>query len=420
MKHYILLLVVFLIHSVVCEPNVEIEELVEHFQSPLKLADSYVPRNSDAGLNISQYLAKYHYPLESHQVETEDGFFLTLHRIPHGRDQANTTSKTKPAVLLVHGLTCSSMDWVYQGTNSSLALLLADEGYDVWLISTRGTTPSMRHKSLNSTEAAFWDFSFHEKGYYDLPVSVDYITNTTSLQKLTLIGHSEGTTESMVLLTTRPEYNDKVNLVVLLSPIGYMGDLTSPLIIIMVNYMEALKFMFRVFNIHGMPYSPKIAEVGIPLCDDGSPYQEICASFLGLLCGYDFPQLNKTMLTVLMSNTPAGFSVKQLVHYGQEIRSGHFRQYDYGLANLIHYGRTEPPAYNVTKITAPTAAYYAKNDFFAAVTDVQKLIKQLPNVVVDHLVENKLFNHLDFILAKDVKSLLFDDVIANVKKYNPL
>lgn len=36
------------------------------------------------------------------------------------------------------------------------------------------------------------------------------------------------------------------------------------------------------------------------------------------------------MLPVLMGHTPAGASVDQVVHYAQGIRSGRFRQFDFG------------------------------------------------------------------------------------------
>lgn len=92
-------------------------------------------------------------------MTTEDGYILTLHRIPYGRDATGVTDKNKPAVLLMHGLLCSSMDWVNAGPQDSLALNLADAGYDVWLGNNRGNTWSRKHVSLNpDTDTEFWDY----------------------------------------------------------------------------------------------------------------------------------------------------------------------------------------------------------------------------------------------------------------------
>lgn len=52
------------------------------------------------------------YPAESHVIETDDGYLLTLHRIPgeHG---------SKP-IFLQHGLLGSSADWIIAGKYKSL------------------------------------------------------------------------------------------------------------------------------------------------------------------------------------------------------------------------------------------------------------------------------------------------------------
>jgi hypothetical protein len=46
---------------------------------------------------------------------TDDGYILTLHRIPSSKGKAQ-----KPPVLLQHGLLCSSADWVISGPGDGL------------------------------------------------------------------------------------------------------------------------------------------------------------------------------------------------------------------------------------------------------------------------------------------------------------
>jgi hypothetical protein len=65
-----------------------------------------------------QLLAKYGYPVQTHSVQTEDGYILELHRIPHGK--AGPANSTRPAVLLHHALLCSSFDWLGLGPERSL------------------------------------------------------------------------------------------------------------------------------------------------------------------------------------------------------------------------------------------------------------------------------------------------------------
>jgi lysosomal acid lipase/cholesteryl ester hydrolase len=57
-------------------------------------------------------------------------------------------------------------------------------------------------------------------GISDLPAMIDYITKVTQKDKLTYIGHSEGTTQMFIGASLKPEYfKKKVDLFVALAPI---------------------------------------------------------------------------------------------------------------------------------------------------------------------------------------------------------
>ena len=44
-----------------------------------------------------------------------------------------------------------------------------------------------------------------------------------------------------------------------------------------------------------------------------------------------------------------------------------FNQYSYGwVGNLKHYGKINPPAYDLSKVTAPVYIFHAKNDYLAS------------------------------------------------------
>jgi lysosomal acid lipase/cholesteryl ester hydrolase len=57
-------------------------------------------------------IKKSGYPVEEHFVRTEDGYILTLHRIP-GKEGS-------PVVLLQHALLESSFCWIINGKERSL------------------------------------------------------------------------------------------------------------------------------------------------------------------------------------------------------------------------------------------------------------------------------------------------------------
>ena len=50
--------------------------------------------------------------METHIVTTDDGYILTMFRIPHGKDGPGLNNEPRPVVFVQHGLLCSSADWV--------------------------------------------------------------------------------------------------------------------------------------------------------------------------------------------------------------------------------------------------------------------------------------------------------------------
>eukprot|EP00128_Syssomonas_multiformis_P010334 Colp12_sorted_trinity150504_noHs@1353 len=105
--------------------------------------------------SLSEIITSHGYPIESHQVTTKDGYQLTVIRIPHGRNNDDPT-ESRPVVLLWHGLLDSCYTWISRGPKKSLAFMLADAGYDVWLANNRGTTYGTRHIYLDPSSDDFW------------------------------------------------------------------------------------------------------------------------------------------------------------------------------------------------------------------------------------------------------------------------
>lgn len=57
--------------------------------------------------------------------------------------------------------------------------MLVERGYDVWLLNVRGNKYSCYHRTLDNLSYDYWNFSFHEMGYYDLPTSIENIVKVT-------------------------------------------------------------------------------------------------------------------------------------------------------------------------------------------------------------------------------------------------
>lgn len=192
-------------------------------------------------------LIKSHgYPIEQHKdVQTQDGYLLELHRIPYGIKNKNDS---RPVVLMMHGILCSSADWVTTGPEKGLAYILAEQGYDIWMGNARGNTWSRKHIKYNPDKSSkFWDFSWHEIGYYDLPAMIDYILEKTGQESLFYVGHSQGTTAFMVMASQRPEYGRKVKMMSALAPIAYMSNVPNIFVQILARFENSLK-VIKIFT----------------------------------------------------------------------------------------------------------------------------------------------------------------------------
>lgn len=66
------------------------------------------------------------YPVEDHELTTDDGYILHLFRIPHGIN-SQQTNRTRPPVLLMHGLFDSSNCYIVLGRDNSLGIFTCDE-----------------------------------------------------------------------------------------------------------------------------------------------------------------------------------------------------------------------------------------------------------------------------------------------------
>lgn len=55
-------------------------------------------------------------------------------------------------------------------------------------------------------------------------------------------------------------------------------------------------------------------------------------------------------------------ALKQGFHFLQLVKSGRFRQFDYFENNSDYYNSSEPPDYDLAKITCPVYLYHGEQD----------------------------------------------------------
>lgn len=161
---------------------------------------------------------------EEHKVTTSDGYILTLFRV---RDpQGSKFNKQAKPIFVQHGLFADSNTWILKG-EKSLSVQLAKKGYDVWFGNNRGNIYSRGHTRLDpdkdSDKKEYYDYSFYELGKYDLTANIDYVRKFTNFDKLSYIGHSQGTTQMFsALAENHGDINNKIDTYIALAPVVNM------------------------------------------------------------------------------------------------------------------------------------------------------------------------------------------------------
>ena len=96
----------------------------------------------------------------------------------------------------------------------------------MWLPNNRGTFYSSENLLMNPNvpTSGYWNFSWDDIALDDFPDVFEYVRKITNQPKFYVIGHSQGTSLIMALLSERPEFNRQINAVSLLAPIGYVDN----------------------------------------------------------------------------------------------------------------------------------------------------------------------------------------------------
>ncbi|ETN37081.1 uncharacterized protein HMPREF1541_08071 [Cyphellophora europaea CBS 101466] len=224
--------------------------------------------------DIRYYARRVGLDCEEFKVQTEDGFILSLYHIfnpteykPASEqergastpevftdDKKGAQSSTRRCykdgerrypVLLVHGLLQSAGAYCCND-DDSLAFYLCKSGYDVWLGNNRcGFQPE--HKVLSSSDPRMWCWNIRQMGVMDMPAFMSRVLHETGFEKLGLVCHSQGTTQTFVALAKeqRPDLGDKISVFCALAPAVYAGPLIGKMYF---KFMRVISpAMFRVF-----------------------------------------------------------------------------------------------------------------------------------------------------------------------------
>ncbi|XP_053167360.1 lysosomal acid lipase/cholesteryl ester hydrolase [Hemicordylus capensis] len=366
-------------------------------------------------MNISEIISFRGYPNEEYEVVTEDGYILSINRIPHGK-MSQWNKDPKPVVVLQHGLLADGSNWVTNLDYNSLGFILADAGYDVWLGNSRGNTWCKKHKNYTTKQEEFWTFSYDEMAKYDLPATINFILNKTGQEQIFYVGHSQGTTLAFIAFSTMPELAKRIKMFFGLAPVATVKFSTSPLAKLGVFPELLMKEIFGTKQF--LPQSSIITWLATHICTH-ILFDDLCGNIFFLLCGFNEKNLNMTRVDVYSSHCPAGTSVQNMIHWSQAVKSGELKAFDWGskAKNMAHYNQPTPPFYSVKKMTVPTALWTGGHDWLADSKDIALLLTQVPNLIYHkHIPE---WEHVDFIWGLDAPQRMYKEMIQMMQK-NPV
>ncbi|KAH6925016.1 hypothetical protein HPB50_027168 [Hyalomma asiaticum] len=366
-----------------------------------------------------ELIRHFDYPCQISHVTTEDGYVLEVERVPWGR-QDNATSPNEqngtlrhPVLLLPVFMSASDM-WFFNYPRQSLGFLFADAGFDVWLMNTRDIARYANHTTLSMDDPEYWKFS--RSGEARRANNGTKGEFCGSCWKEVGARHS-GVTATLVLLSTRPEYNDKVDLVVAYGPVANASHIGPPMSL-MVPFTPLIARMIYPFSRAGYLETDKgLSEF----------LAKVCVTFTGEACSLSITltlfsspyQLNETRMPVYVGHYPVGTTIQNVMHLYQIYKAKDFVMYDHGAKeNRKRYGQPGPPAYPLERITAPWAIFSSEGDRIANPRDVADLVARLgPRVLMHRVVPHKAFRHMDFGIGYRANEFLHDIAIDVIKNY---
>ncbi|KAJ7964767.1 Lipase [Quillaja saponaria] len=348
------------------------------------------------------------YVCQEHKLTTEDGYILSMQRIPVGR---SGKTADKPPVLLQHGIFNDGFTWLFNLPNESLAFILADNGFDVWLANTRGTKYSRGHTTLSPNDKAYWDWSWDELVAYDLPTSFQYVFNQTG-QKLHYVGHSLGTLMALAAFSQEKLLN-MLRSAALLCPIAHLNQIPSP-----PTQFAAGVFLAEELYWLGLREFVPRGQAAVKLLEDICHLPGInCSNVMTIFTGSNCC-VNSSRMDILLDHEPQPTATKNLIHLAQMIRKGTIAMYDYDDQgeNMVHYGQPTPPLYDMTSIPndLPLFISHGGKDMLSDVKDVQVLLDSLKDHDSDKLVVQFIedYAHADFVMGVNANQVVYDPIMA--------
>lgn len=248
-------------------------------------------------------------------------------------------------------------------------------------------------------------FAFH-----DIPNSIDYILETTYQLSLSYIGFSQGTAQAFAALSTHPTLNDKVDVFIGLAPAMSPAGLQNGVVDALVK--ASPEVLFLAFGRRSLLSSTTMWQSILypPI------FVRIIDISLTFLFNWTGKNISNRQKLAAYPHLYSFTSTKSVVHWFQIIRNKSFQMYDDDVqaplsltASDRYYRVAKFPTRN---IKTPVVLIYGGSD---SLIDIKVMLKELPRHTVAKEVPH--FEHLDFLWAQEVDTLVFPHVLDALTEY---
>lgn len=316
--------------------------------------------------------------------------------------------------MVIHGILDSSDS--FANTDNSVIKHLLKEGYEVWAANNRGNKYSCTHKTFKNTSKEYWNFSFQEMAEFDVPAFYKKVLSVSGTNQITLIGHSQGATQSFAALSSLPEIDAKTERFVALAPVLFMNR--AP------EHPNILTFIvkYKILEIFDLLGINSILLVDVAQNSFAHIIIDLFCSKTSFVCSFLFHEtidkapeyLDLKNMSYYLSYCPSGTSIKAFKHFSQLMYTvtPKFQKYDYGQKeNMIKYGSKDPTLYDISNIKTKTSVFYGENDTLCSLENVSYLLDMKKDAQSYYMDQ---WGHMEYSWGKDKKIFLekFSDALS--------
>ncbi|XP_053202654.1 lipase 3-like [Panonychus citri] len=380
---------------------------------------SVVKKEKDEARTCGQLIESRGFNYKVYNVTTSDGYIITIYRIIN--PTFNGTKLPRP-FLLVPGAfwSCPVFLANQKDKQGSLGYYLADRCQDVWIINPRGSVYSRNHTHYKPSEnRKYYNYTYFDIGEKDIPAAVELIKSETGYSQINVVAYSQGTLELIVLFSKNPSYERSFHLIFFIGPIGYLGQLEG-----ISGTLPRDPISLKLIEMSPGPFPPFFPILDFSLVAFFCTFSiqiPICLEFFSQVSGPDRMQVRLNRLPVYLSlGEPT--SPKLVLKILQDNQNDAIREYDYGKdENRAIYGQEKPPMINYQNIpTHKIVLISGENDYIATSQNVQKLRNSVNGrFLVDHIVTNPYWGHLDFVFGKDADLYVNEVIFTLTFRYTP-